>query len=325
MEAITTRYPYRVNFAGGLTDLEDYYLVHGGAVVASALDLYACASITRRSDDAILVSQKSLGIHESGSTRNLEGISKFYRVVIEHFTPESGFELVLDNVLKYGSGLGSSSASLLSMIDAFCRLSNVKMGKGEMADLAFSMETKGLGVHAGKQDPYVSAYGGFDHVEFSSSAVKVNRLDISRTQAEEINNRMLVVNAGMRKSHSQLWQVIENIRRSDKETLSHLDAIKDCALKMLDAVRSGSVDDMGQIMTEDWRNKAALTPGISNRPTEAIFDAAMRHGADGGKLLGAGNGGHFVFMCTEKGRPELIDSLRHMGLDVSTPKLESNQ
>lgn len=319
----SARFPYRVNFAGGFTDLEAYYKRYGGAIVETSIDFYARATLKSRNDDAIVIKQKKLNILERGTIRNLDGISRFYKAIIHHFKIRKGFELDIDNDVMYGSGLGSSSASICSIITVLGRHTGKRMSKREIAELAYSIENKDLGVHAGKQDAYAAVFGGLNCIEFrKGGGIRVSRLEVPARVMKGLQKGIFIVSTGMiRKSHSQIGDIIKKIRSSDRNTLEHLHSIKECAVLMRTCLEEGRLSEIGEIMTDDWEHKKELAEGVTNSEIDRIFDIAIANGAEGGKLLGGGNGGHFLFITDPRERQRIINAISKKGFRVYKPRL----
>ncbi len=317
--------PYRLSFAGGFTDLSEYYERYGGAVIESAIGTYARASIEPRQDGRIIIKQARLGIEEEGSIGNLHGIRDFYRVIIEHFSPGSGFELSMDTDTEYGSGLGSSSASIVSIIGAFDGWLGTGMGKGEIAELAHKFERTKLGIHLGKQDPYATSFGGLNYIEFSGAGVEVKRIGLGKSRLEHLGSMLMLVNtATPRPVESPLKTLVKLIAASDVHALELMERMKGYAESIRDAIASNRFEQVGQLVYNEWLNKRALLDNISSKRIDALFKLSMENGATGGKLLGIGGGGHMLLVLDPDKRDRLVGVLSKEKLRMIEPVLVTN-
>lgn len=320
---ITTKSPYRLSFAGGFSDLEEYYERYGGAVTETAINIYSHAKIIERTDDVVRVVQEKLNIDQTASLGNLDGISDFYRVVIKHFSPKKGFDLILENDVSYGSGLGSSSAAMVSIIGAFNKWLDGNLVQGQIAELAHCLERSELNIYAGKQDPYSTVFGGLNYIEFHKDGkVEVEKLRLDDELLMELQLKMLAVNTCIpRTNTNQIRELIKKINESDGKVLETLNSMKICAGQVKRALEKEDLGEIGELVSEDWASKITLANDITSARIDGIFKLAMANGAEGGKLLGAGMGGYIVLIIDADKRRHLMNVLTNDGLKVYEPQL----
>ncbi len=317
---IRSRAPFRVSFAGGFTDLREYYEPYGGSVIEAAINFYSYVTIRERHDDAITVRHDLLNIAERGSLGKLESISPFYSKIIEHFSPKSGFDMILNMDLGYGSGLGSSSASIVALIGAFNEWMGHGMNNYQIAELAHNMERNALSIYAGKQDPYSSTFGGFNYIEFSKDEVVVNSMKLDEDVLRELQFRTILTNTGIsRHSGNYVKALIDRINARDAAVLENLGHIRESAKELKDRIYKGNLAEIGSLLDKEWGYKRKLIDGMSNSKVDDIFTIASANGAEGGKLLGGGGGGHILFIVNDASKYRLMRAMSQHGLNVYTP------
>jgi D-glycero-alpha-D-manno-heptose-7-phosphate kinase len=322
---IRSRSPYRLSYAGGLTDLEEFYENHGGAVIETAVGLYSYATIKERKDNTIRVQNEALGVNEEASASDISKISDFYRVVIKHFSPKKGFDLLLHNDVGGGSGLGASSAVMVAIIGAFNEWLGTHMTPYEIAELAHRLERSELGIYAGKQDPYATVFGGLNLLEFHKGKVVVNSMKLDESVLRELQFRTVLVNTGSgRKTTNTIRDLIKKVEQKDRKALDALEAMTGLAHELKDRIYTGNFDDIAELITKEWEYKKTLVNEISNKQIDELFEFGMKNGAQGGKLAGGGAGGHMLFIVNEESRYKLVKSLAGRGLQVYNPDYVSS-
>ncbi len=318
---IRSRAPYRLSYAGGFTDLSEYYSKNGGgATLETALGIYTYATLKERKDKAIKVQQDGLDVNQEGTLDNLSRISDFYKVIIKHFSPKKGFELVINSDLGYGSGFGSSSASLVAIIGTFNEWLNLHMDQYDIAELAHKLERNELGIYAGKQDPYSSVFGGLNYIEFQEKKVVVNSMKIDESALRELQFRTVISHSGIvRKSTNTVKELIDMINKSDPKVLEHLAAAKRNSKELKERLYTGEMDEIADIIEDDWQHKRALLDTMSSRQIDGLIEFGKANGAQAGKLMGGGGGGHILFIVEEESRYKLLKALSGKGLQLYTP------
>lgn len=315
---IRSRAPLRISFAGGGTDIKNYFEEHEGVVISSTIGQYAYTTLLPRNDMGINIKEEDFGIDYSISTTDLseDKGSDFFNAIIKHFSPKQGFDLLTHSDTKYGSGLGSSSAMMVSLVGAFNRWLNLQMNEYEVADTAYKIEREDLRISGGMQDQYAASFGGFNFIEFKKDKVVVNRMKLKRSVIFDLQFRMIMVNLGSsRFSGNIIDNQIEKL--SNEEILEHYDHLKRIAVHIKEALFMERLDDIGPLLREEWQHKQQLSSQISNKEIEKFFNLAEDSGALGYKLLGAGGGGYALLFTDERRRHSLIKSLNKQNFQVS--------
>ena len=316
--------PFRIGLAGGGTDVSPYSEMHGGNVLNSTIDLYATAILIPRNDGRIVINARNAGIRvEFDATTELEihpelGLQiGVYNHVVKNFSKRPlSFELITTIDVPTGSGLGTSSTLLVAVLGAFMEWLKIPLGEYEIAQLALTIERKELKMAGGKQDQYAATFGGFNFMEFyDSDRVIVNPLRIKSDIRRELNYHLLLFYTRTKRESADIIEVqAENFRNAVPQVMEASHQLKEQALKMKEALLYGKLDDIGLLLNMGWENKKHLAAGISTSSIEDIYHTAIKAGATGGKISGAGGGGFMVFYCPGNSRFDVIDSLEAKGV-----------
>ena len=316
--------PVRVSFGGGGSDMTSYFAKFGGAVLSSTIRLYARCTLRKRSD--LIINICSHDLDKSLSFPCLKKLivddDDFGLIVavINTIKPEFGFDLEIRSDFPIGSGLGGSSAVCVAILGCFNEYREEKWDNYQIAELSFQAERLNLGIAGGWQDQYASAFGGFNYIEFNQKQNIVHPLRVNGTVIRELEHRCLLCHTAInRESHSIQETVISKFTKDEQkdkvEMLQNTQAIKNVLLR-------GSIDEFGSLLNENWQLKKKFSPSASNADLEAIYETALLNGASGGKLLGAGGGGYFLFVAKVNNRFLLQKALEDVGLSVHNFEFE---
>lgn len=297
--------PLRVSFLGGGTDFDDFSHDHEGAVLSTAIDKYTTIFLKERFDDLIYVNYRKKEIaakvddieHELvREALRLTGVDK--RVEISTFVD-----------VREGSGLGSSGSIIVGLLQALYTY------KGEIKDIetlarqACQIEIDILGKPIGRQDQYIAAYGGFRFITFHNSGVTVENIHLSAELKRRLSERLLLFFTGRtRKSEDILTEQKANI----KERLQFLKELRDVAHKGRELIVKDRLDDFGKLLHEGWLCKRRLASKVSNGELDEMYEAALKAGALGGKICGAGGGGFLLLYCPPERRDDVRSALRRL-------------
>lgn len=306
---IRARAPLRVSYAGGGTDVPPYPKLVGGVVLSSTVKNYAYCSISPRDDDKVAIFQENTGANsEAACLKDLNGHSEvsLVKAVAERFEPEHGFDASLRYDALPGAGLGSSSALCVALVGALKEWKRSSMTDYDVANLAYEVERKDVGIPGGMQDQYASTFGGFNLIEFKKEATIVNALRIRRDILNELEyNSLLCFTGTTRQSGGILKRQIESYERKDARVLGALEKMKELTLEMKDRLLTGNLTEFAKLLNSEWELKKLLDHGIRTEESERLLLEARRAGAIGGKLLGAGGGG-FLFLYCESGKQNQV-------------------
>jgi len=320
---IRSKAPLRLGLAGGGTDVAPYSDIYGGAILNATISLYAYATIQPRTDGKIII--KSIDKKEEYSCKSsakfkIDGIldlhKSAYNSIVKNFSKKAlSFELSTFVDAPAGSGLGTSSTLMVAILGAFAEWLKLPLGEYDIAHLAYEIERIDLGMAGGKQDQYSATFGGVNFMEFrKNDRVIVNPLRIKeRYLAELANNLVLYYTGTSRLSSVIIENQQKNVRGKNKKSLTAMHKLKEQAVMMKECLLEGNIDEIGKILDFGWKYKKQMASGISNKLIDDLYNTAMKNGATGGKISGAGGGGFIFFYCPGITRYKVIDALMKFG------------
>jgi D-glycero-alpha-D-manno-heptose-7-phosphate kinase len=319
------RAPVRISFGGGGSDLTHFFADEGGAVINTTVSLYTHATLRVRSDDRVIVHSRDL--KESLDGENLQdalmkaGRFGLIQALLKSIHPEFGFELYLHSDFPMNSGLGGSAVVAAAILGCFNQFRQDKWDLHELAELAFQAERLYLGVAGGWQDQYATVFGGFNFMEFRMDQNIVHPLRIHADVMLELEESLILCDTGTPHDsgdiHSDQRQQMkqENIRQMGKSNV-------ELTYRMRNHLLRGRLIQFGQSLHEAWQYKREFSSKISNSRLDQLYADALAHGAIGGKLLGAGGGGFFLFYVPPFCKHALIDNLESSGLKIRPFRFE---
>ncbi|MBX7141326.1 MAG: dehydrogenase [Chitinophagales bacterium] len=320
---IRSKSPLRIGLAGGGTDVSPYSEQFGGAILNATISLYSYATIEPTNDGKIVLHaidrkeryefDSELQLPIDGKLDLLKGI--YNRVVKDYTQRPLSFHLSTYVDAPAGSGLGTSSSLVVAILNAFREWLNIPLGEYELAHLAFEIERKDLGQAGGKQDQYAAAFGGFNFMEFySDDKVIVNPLRIKEYYLNEMQYCMLLYYTGTSRLSSKIIEMqAGNVSQKKEKSIEAMHKLKDQAVMMKEAILRGNLGQIGEILNYGWQFKKQTADGISNPMIDEIYETALKCGATGGKISGAGGGGFMFFYCPDFSRYEVIERLHQFG------------
>ena len=313
------RAPLRISFAGGGTDLPYYFDKHGGAVINATIDKYCHGTIIKRADPSIMITSDLISCPIFVDTlENLiyDGNIDMAKAVIRRMAPNFGLELYLYNDIPPGRGLGSSAAVAGLVATLLNKTMGTKYNDEKIAEIAYLAEREELGIKGGWQDQYATVIGGFNFMEFSAENHRVLSLRLKDEIIEELTSHLLLCYVGSSHKASEVHREQEKSFHTQNDNLNRLRNLKDLALKTYESLTKGEFQMFGRYLNESWEHKRALASYISSGKIDSLYQTGLIHGAYGGKLLGAGNGGYLLFFYQPKRRNELVNALISEGGDI---------
>lgn len=309
---IITRTPFRLTLGGGGTDLPSFYSSHGGFVLAVAIDKYMFLSVnTPIVDDKIRIrySKSEIVDHIDDVQHTLA------REALRYFGVSAGIEIVSIADIPAGTGLGSSSAYLVGLLNAMHALMQDQTSAHRLAEEACRIELDLLKKPIGCQDQYMAAFGGLTTLDIDCSGkVTVSRLALSLELLEAIESNILLFYTGeLRDATTILSKQSAAAQRNDQTVISSLLEIRDIGFEICSSITTGNLRRFGELMDLHWQAKKRLSDGITNSRIDAWYKLAKRNGAIGGKISGAGGGGFLMLYCEDNKAP-LREAMRNAGL-----------
>lgn len=315
---IRSRAPLRVSFSGGGTDVPPFDSQEGGSVLNATINRYVYGLLRLREDRKVrMVSadyRKSV-LYDDVKNLNFDGHLDLIKAVIKRLDINYGFEIEIRSDVPPNSGMGSSASVCTAVIGLFNHLSvERKLTKPQIAELAFSVETEDLGIPGGRQDQYATVFGGFNFLEFNGGDfVKVSPIDLDQSVLCELEKNVVIVYIGSRDiSGNQHKKSQEN----QKSRLKYLQNMKQLSYESYSSLLRKDLNRFGMLLEETWKLKKMAFPGSSTSRIERLYKAAKNSGAIGGRVAGAGGGGHMIFYCYPGTEHEVTNKLQSMGTRV---------
>jgi len=325
---IRAKAPLRISFAGGGTDVPPFPADEGGCVLSATIDRYAWGTLRPRSDGAIAISSLDLGTSLRFSSRRelvLDGDMDLPKAAIKKLTGthDAGFDMYLHSDAPPGSGLGSSSAMMVVVVALMKEWRSLALTDYEMAELAYEVERVDLGISGGLQDHYAAAFGGINFIEFFGDRVVVNGLKVSQDVINELEYNLLLVDTGkVRLSSNIIADQVARYERGEDSSLDALRALKRITVEMKDRLLRRRLDEFGELLHEEWMHKKQMSDRISSPELDELYELARSEGAIGGKITGAGGGGHMMLYCSFDRKHHVAAALRAQGCDPANVALE---
>jgi D-glycero-alpha-D-manno-heptose-7-phosphate kinase len=308
---IISRSPLRISLGGGGTDLPSYYCEHGGFCISAAIDKYVYVDIHRRFVSGYLLKYSQLEQCETVSTIQHPILRECLSYV--NGLPDN-LEIATMADIPSGTGLGSSGSFTTALLKALFALQRTSIDPHDLAEAACAIELDRLGEPIGKQDQYIAAFGGLTCFHFSrDEPVRVERLRATEDTLADLEDHLLLFFTGYSRSASAILKD-QNDRsiRNEPEILEHLRYVKELGYLSKSALEKGDTHRFAEIMHEHWVHKRERFNGMSNPAIDEQYDLAVKSGAIGGKLIGAGGGGFLMLYSTDNAR--LRKAMRGAGL-----------
>jgi D-glycero-alpha-D-manno-heptose-7-phosphate kinase len=310
-----------VSYSGGGTDAMPYCGEYGGCALSSAIDVYVSIALdaVRARVPQIAWRADTVAPVELGG----DGPLLLARQILDVMGYRDGVRCEIHCASPFGSGLGSSSALVVALLAAVNKHRGTGLSRHDLARQAFHVEREILGHVGGAHDQFASVYGGTNFYDFyGGSDVRVTPLGCDSTWLAE--HLVLCDTALRRKSERIIQRQMARVVDRDAECLQSLHEMKRLTVGMRDALRRGDLVAFGELMSQGWRRKQSLVPGISNLVIDEMYVRGMAAGALGGRVVGAGGGGYLLFVVHPRDRASVVAALTGHGGRV-LPFLVSRQ
>ena len=295
-----------MSFFGGGTDMPSFFNEHGGAVISTTFDKYCYVNVRHMPPFHPYISEL---VHN-----RFERVNDFEEV--EHplirecmrLHDIHEIRLTYEGDLPARTGLGSSSTFAVGMLNAFCALKGKMMSSRQLAEEAIYIEREVLKEHGGWQDQVAAAFGGLNRIDFKDGDFTVRPIIISLDRKQQLDDNLLLFYTGIQRFSSEIQK--DTFAKSQDKTKQLIDmlALVDEAGKIL-CDRNTSLDEFGKLLDLTWKLKRGTGAKVSNGSIDELYDMAIKAGAIGGKLLGAGGGGFLLFYCEKEKQPALIKAM----------------
>ncbi len=327
---IRSKAPLRIGLAGGGTDVSPYSDLYGGAILNATIDLYAYASLEPLNDGTIEFcidgTEKHIKLSSQKELELVEGFELFIgvynRIIKKYDLQPLSFRLTSFIEAPQGSGLGTSSTIVVSLIGAFMEWLKLPLGKYDIAHLAYEIERMDLNMSGGKQDQYAATFGGVNFMEFlANDQVIVNPLQLKDEILYELEfNLLLYFTATQRLSATIINEQVKNVKDKNEKSVDAMHNLKEQAQQMKDSLLRGELGKIGEILHFGWTNKKQMAHSISNELIDNVYTTAITTGATGGKISGAGGGGFMFFYCPAVTKVKVAKAIENLGGRVQSFK-----
>lgn len=308
---IISRTPFRISFFGGGTDYPEWYQQHGGAVLATTIDKYCYISVRElppffdhrfRVVYSIVENVKDIGEIQHPAVRG----------VLQSMKVDRGLEIHHDGDLPARSGLGSSSAFTVGLVNAVHALDGRHVSKDKLADEAIHIEQCVLRERVGLQDQVSAAFGGFNHISIAQNGTySVAPMVLPPARIQALQSHLMLVFTGVARTATEIAETIVQNLESKTGDMRTLQQMVDHAIDIVSSARTDLVE-FGRLLREAWHLKRTLSNRVTNTMVDQMFDAATRAGAIGGKLLGAGGGGFMLLFVRPEDQPRVRAALGNL-------------
>ncbi len=290
--------PVRISFGGGGSDTSNYFKSLKGVVISATISLYSHCTLRVRDDSKIVIHSIDLDdkfeFSDINELLNYEGTFSLIKSLIKAIMPSFGFELYIHSDFPINSGLGGSAVVSSAILGCFNQFRSDKWDKYEIAEIAFQAERLHLGIAGGWQDQYASVFGGFNFMEFNFNQNIINPIRLNSEILLELEESLILCYTGI--THDS-----GNIHNDQKEQTKsalvkeRIESNVNLTFEMRDYLLRGKLFEFGKCLHKSWDLKKGFSSKISNPMLDEIYEGAINNGAIGGKLLGAGGGGFFLF------------------------------
>jgi len=308
---IITRAPLRLSIGGGGTDLPFYSQKFGGSMISVALDKYIYVIVEKREfyDNYLIRYSKTETPKKASDIQHTR-----IKAALEYLGIDEPIEITSMADAPAGSGLGSSSAFLIALLKALHIYKREEVSAKKLAEETSEIEINILKEPIGKQDQYISAFGGLKNLYFEKNGdVTITPLNISYSTLEDLENNLLLFNTGITRSASEVISHQAKVAESEGEKMQRMHLIKDVGKQIKTCLEKGDTQKVGKWLNVHWESKKRVTDKMSNSNIDKWYEAGIKAGAIGGKLVGAGGGGFLLFYCDQRKR-QLRELMEQLGL-----------
>jgi len=307
---IISKTPFRISFMGGGTDLRAFYRNGYGAVVTTSIDKFVYLAIHRFFERKIVLKYaQAETVDRAADIRH-----PLIRECMLACAVDEPLELTsFADIPSSGSGLGSSSAFSVGLIKALHAFQGREVSAERCAAMACDVEIEKLGEPIGKQDQYAVACGGLNYVRFNADeTVFVEPIVLRPERVRQLQGRLMMFYTGITRSARDILSEQKHNTETAPDRVVSLDRLLAMTETLRTELSAGNVDVVGEMLHESWMHKRQLARGITNPALDDIYESARHAGAVGGKILGAGGGGFFLFDVPENRQAAVADALAHM-------------
>lgn len=312
---IISKTPYRLSLFGGGADYPSWFVSNQTKLISAAMANYCYISVKQLPPYFDYMNRVIYSKIES--VRTFDEIEHpSVRACLKYLQVPNGISITHDGDLPARSGIGSSSSFTVGLINALQTYLDKSLTVHELALQAIDVEQNIIGESVGVQDQIMAAYGGIKVLELSGANIKVRDLRIPDSYVEDLEEHIMLGFSGIsRLSEVQAKKQVDSIKEGKSvQTLEAMQKLTNEALRIFEHESSSAIKDIGLLLQEQWNYKKTLTDSVANSDINSIYDAAIQAGAYGGKLMGAGGGGFFMFLAPPDAHQKIKDALKQINV-----------
>ena len=301
---IISKTPYRISFFGGGSDYPEWYNEFGGAVLSTTINKYLY--ITCRELPSFFDHKYRIVWRKIEKVKNIEEIKhQAIKGILKHYKYNKGLEIHYDGDLPARSGMGSSSSFVVGLINALFAMDKKNLSKKDLAKRSLFIEQKILNEIVGSQDQIAATYGGFNKISFQkNSSFKIKKIKTNKNLKLLEDNLILIYTSINRTAHHIASSYVKNLTSTKKNYIKEIINHVEEGEKI---IKHGNMDDFGKLLNSAWYMKKKLGKSITNNKIDNLYEYALKNGALGGKILGAGGGGFLLLYMKQKDRIKFLN------------------
>ena len=294
---IIARSPLRISLGGGGTDLPSYYKKYNGFLIAATINKYVYISLAETFNQKFIIKYSDFEEHKK--ITNIK--HPLFRETLRKMNVKTPLNISSHADIPAGTGMGSSGCFAVTLINALSYYQGKRLSSRKIAELACHIEIDKLKEPVGKQDQYTAAFGGLNSYEFlRDGSVLIKKIKISKEKIKKLKNNLIIFFTGYsRSSYKILQKQDSNTKALNKLMLNNLHQIKKIGSESKKILENGDLNDFGRIMHEHWQYKKERSQFMTNKKIDFLYNFAIKNGALGGKLIGAGGGGFLLFYTND--------------------------
>jgi len=302
---IISQTPFRISFVGGGTDFEGFYRQYPGRVLSTSIDKYIYLGLNPKFDGRIRISySRTEEVDNRGQVEH-----PLVKAALEETGIEKGIEITsIGDIPSKGTGLGSSSSFVVGLLQGLYSYLGKYISTGDLAEKACHIEIDKAGAPIGKQDQYAVAFGGLNVITFNQNGkIDVEPVFLSPKIKEDFQNHLLMFYTGQQRSSAP---ILSEQRENIEKKFEFLKKLSDLVPVFRGALEKGNFKEVGELLHQNWLMKKELSSGISNPQIEEMYNTALKAGAWGGKILGAGGGGFLLVVVPPDNQEKIKEALK---------------
>jgi len=302
---IISKTPFRISFAGGISDLRDYYKNDHGAVTSTTIDKFIYITVNKKFDNKIRVSYSKTEI-----VNKIEEIQHpLVKEALKTTGLNGGLEITSIGDIPSGTGLGSSSAFTVGLLNALYAYKGEYKGAETLARETCKIEIEILKEPIGKQDQYATAYGGLNHIRFNADeTVFIDPILCKKSVKEQLSDNLLLFYLGGKRKASS---ILTKSKKDMEKNRIYVDVIRNLSEEIALSLRNNDLTSFGELLHKGWSLKKK-TGKVTTEEIDNYYTKSRKSGALGGKILGAGGGGFLLLYCEQKNQGKVRNKLSNL-------------